>query len=197
MAERPSWNSEYEGSPPWDIGRPQPDFVRLADAGKLAGQVLDVGCGTGEQVMLAATHGAEALGVDIAELAIQRAREKAQERGILATFQVGDVMHLDRLGRQFDVITDSGLFHVFSDSERPAFVSSLRSALRPGGTYYMMCFSDEQPGDWGPRRVSKAEIRASFTDGWSVRSIEPAQFAIAIAIESERAQAWLATIERL
>ena len=195
MAERPSWNSAYQGSPPWDVGRPQPDFVRLAEAGELAGQVLDVGCGTGEQVMLAATHGAEAMGVDIAELAIQRAREKADERGIHATFQVADAMHLDRLGRQFDVITDSGLFHVFSDDERPAFVTSLRSVLRPGGMYYMMCFSDRQPGDWGPRRVSKAEIRASFTDGWSVRSIEPAQFVI--AIESERAQAWLATIERV
>ena len=195
MAERPSWNSAYQGSPPWDVGRPQPDFVRLAEAGELVGRVLDVGCGTGEQVMLAATHGAEAMGVDIAELAIQRAREKADERGIHATFQVADAMHLDRLGRQFDVITDSGLFHVFSDDERPAFVTSLRSVLRPGGMYYMMCFSDRQPGDWGPRRVSKAEIRASFTDGWSVRSIEPAQFVI--AIESERAQAWLATIERV
>ena len=195
MAERPSWNSAYQGSPPWDVGRPQPDFVRLAEAGELVGRVLDVGCGTGEQVMLAATHGAEAMGVDIAELAIQRAREKADERGIHATFQVADAMHLDRLGRQFDVITDSGLFHVFSDDERPAFVTSLRSVLRPGGMYYMMCFSDWQPGDWGPRRVSKAEIRASFADGWSVRSIEPAQFVI--AMESERAQAWLATIERV
>jgi cyclopropane fatty-acyl-phospholipid synthase-like methyltransferase len=195
MVERPSWNSAYEGSPPWDIGRPQPDFVRLARAGKLAGRVLDVGCGTGEQVMLAATHGAEAMGVDIAELAVQRAREKAEEREIHATFEVADALHLDRLGRQFDVITDSGVFHVFSDDDRPVFVTSLRSVLRPGGMYYMMCFSDREPGDWGPRRVSKAEIRASFADGWSVRSIEPAQFVI--AIESERAQAWLATIERM
>jgi cyclopropane fatty-acyl-phospholipid synthase-like methyltransferase len=195
MVERPSWNSAYEGSPPWDIGRPQPDFVRLAEAGNLAGRVLDVGCGTGEQVMLAATHGAEAMGVDIAELAVQRAREKADEREIPATFEVADALHLDRLGRQFDVITDSGVFHVFSDDERPVFVTSLRSVLRPGGMYYMMCFSDREPGDWGPRRVSKAEIRASFADGWSVRSIEPAQFVI--AIESERAQAWLATIERI
>jgi cyclopropane fatty-acyl-phospholipid synthase-like methyltransferase len=195
MVERPSWNSAYEGSPPWDIGRPQPDFVRLAEAGNLAGRVLDVGCGTGEQVMLAATHGAEAMGVDIAELAVQRARAKADEREIHATFEVADALHLDRLGRQFDVITDSGVFHVFSDDERPVFVTSLRSVLRPGGMYYMMCFSDREPGDWGPRRVSKAEIRASFADGWSVRSIEPAQFVI--AIESERAQAWLATIERI
>src|SRR5258708_6616090 len=195
MAQHPSWNSVYEGSPPWDIGRPQPDFVRLAEAGKLEGRVLDVGCGTGEQVMLAASHGAQAMGVDIAELAIERARTKAEQRGINATFEVADVLHLDRLGRQFDVITDSGVFHVFDDAERPVFVSSLRSAARPGGTYYMMCFSDRQPGDWGPRRVSQAELRSAFADGWSIGSIEAVKFAI--AIDSSGAKAWLARIEHL
>ena len=195
MAQQPSWNSVYEGSPPWDIGRPQPNFVMLADAGKLQARVLDVGCGTGEQVMLAASRGAEAMGVDVAELAIERARAKAQQRGISATFEVGDALHLDRLKREFDVITDSGVFHVFDDEERPVYVNSLRSALRPGGMYYMMCFSDRQPGDWGPRRVSEAELRAAFAAGWSIRSIEPAMFAL--TIDDNGAQAWLATIERL
>src|SRR4029077_8257806 len=195
MAQPPSWNSAYEGSPPWDIGRPQPPFVRLADAGKLQGRGACVGCATGEHVVLAASHGAEAMGVDVAELAIERARAKARQRGINAIFEVGDVLHLDRWGRQFDVITDSGVFHVFDDEERPVYVNSLRSALRPGGMYYLMCFSDRQPGDWGPRRVSQAELRAAFVDGWSIRSIEPAMFAV--TIDDNGAQAWLATIERL
>jgi cyclopropane fatty-acyl-phospholipid synthase-like methyltransferase len=195
MAQHPSWNTVYEGAPPWDIGRPQPSFVMLADAGKFQGSVLDVGCGTGEHVMLAASHGAEALGVDVAELAIERARVKAQQRDIRATFEVGDVLHLDRLRRQFDVITDSGVFHVFDDEERPVYVKSLRSALRPAGMYYMMCFSDRQPGDWGPRRVSQAELRAAFVDGWSIKSIEPAIFAV--TIDDNGVQAWLATIERI
>src|ERR1700682_6623013 len=194
MARHPSWNSVYEGSPPWDIGRPQPDFVMLADAGKFHGRVLDVGCGTGEHVMLAASHGAEAMGVDVAELAIERARAKAEQRGISAMFEVGDVLHLERLGRQFDVITDSGVFHVFDDEQRSVYVTSLRSALRRGGMYYMMCFSDRQPGAWGPRRVSQAELRTAFADGWSIRSIEPVKFEV--AIDPNGAQAWLATIER-
>lgn len=195
MAEHPSWNSVYEGSPPWDIGAPQPEFVRLAEAGKLQSNVLDVGCGTGEQVILAAMHGAEAMGVDIAPLAIERARAKAEERGISATFQVADVLQLAQLGRQFDVITDSGVFHVFDDEQRPVYVKSLRSALRPGGMYYMMCFSDREPGDWGPRRVSRAELKAAFADGWSIGSIEPARFTV--ATDPGRAEAWLATIEHL
>src|SRR5258708_570348 len=195
MAQHPSRNSLYEGSPPWDSGRPEPDLVRLADAGKFHGHVLDVGCGTGEHVMLAASHGAEATGVDIAQLAIERARAKAQERGIAAMFEVGDVLHLDRLRRQVDVITDSGVVHGFEHEEGPVYVNSLRSALRPGGIYYLMCFSDRQPGDWGPRRVSQAELRAAFVDGWSIKSIVPAMFAV--TIDDSGAQAWLATIERL
>src|SRR5260370_14541715 len=194
MAQHPSWNCVSEGSPPWDIGRPKPSFVKLADAGKFQGRVLDVGCGTGEHVMLAASHGAEAMGVDVAELAIERARAKAQQRGISAMCEVGDVLQLDGLSRQFDVITDSGVFHVFDDEERPAYVNSLRSALRPGGMYYLMCFSDRQPGDWGPRRVSQAELRAAFVDGWSIRSLDPAR--VAATIDATGPRAWLATIER-
>ena len=194
MAQRPSWNDVYEGAPPWDIGRPQPAFVALAEAGRLAGKVLDVGCGTGEQVLLAASHGAEATGIDIAELAIEKARRKALERGVSATFVTGDVLHLDRLGSRFDVITDSGVFHVFDDGDRARFVASLGTALRPGGTYYMMCFSDRQPGDWGPRRVAQDEIRDAFAEGWSVRSIEPSRFAV--TLDDDGALAWLATIQK-
>jgi len=180
MAERPSWDSVYQGSPPWDIGRPQPAFARLANAGKLKGRVLDVGCGTGEHTLLAAQHGAEAMGIDIAVRAINRALRKAAERGIKAEFQVADALRLDQLHRRFDSIIDSGVFHVFDDDQRPTYVKSLGSALRPSGTCYLMCFSDRQPGDWGPRRVSKAELRSAFADGWTIESIEPAEFEVAI-----------------
>jgi cyclopropane fatty-acyl-phospholipid synthase-like methyltransferase len=145
-------------------------------------------------VLLAARHGAEAMGVDIAELAIERAHAKAKEQGISATFRVADVLHLEKLGRQFDVVIDSGVFHVFDDEQRSVYVDSLGSALRRGGVYYMMCFSDRQPGDWGPRRVSQAELKTSFADGWSVRSIEPAKFVV--TLDPDEVQAWLATIER-
>jgi len=47
----PGWDEAYAASrpAPWDIGRPQPAFVRLAEQGLLSGRVLDSGCGTGEQ----------------------------------------------------------------------------------------------------------------------------------------------------
>jgi cyclopropane fatty-acyl-phospholipid synthase-like methyltransferase len=193
-----SWDASYtaEAPPPWDIGRPQPAFVRLADAGLLAGRVLDVGCGTGEHALLAARHGADAAGVDLSPTAIARARSKATQRGLDVRFEVGDALDLGQLGLDFDVIVDSGVYHVFSDEDRPRYVASLGAVLRSGGTVYLMCFCDRQPGDFGPRRVRQDELRASFSDGWTVESITADTFEINPMREAAYAQAWLAVVTR-
>jgi SAM-dependent methyltransferase len=194
-----SWDEAYSGDtpPPWDIGHPQPVFVRLADQGLLAGRVLDSGCGTGEHTLLAAAHGAEATGIDVSARAIGLARAKAAERGSAARFETGDVLRLGDLGVTFDTIIDSGVFHVFDDEDRARYVASLASALRPGGRCYLICFSDRQPGDAGPRRVSQDELRAAFGDGWAVASIEAETFEVNRAVFGiSSAQAWLAAIER-
>ena len=195
----PSWDDSYAGDvpAPWDIGRPQPAFLRLAEQGLLAGRVLDSGCGTGEHTLLAAAHGADATGVDVSGLAIRRARDKAAERGLVARFEVGDALRLADLGLTFDVIIDSGVFHVFDDEDRVRYVASLASVLRPGGHCYLACFSDRQPGTWGPRRVSQDELRAAFSRGWTVASIEAATFEVNEArIGVSSVQAWLAVLER-
>jgi cyclopropane fatty-acyl-phospholipid synthase-like methyltransferase len=194
----PPWDASYtaETPPPWDIGRPQPAFVRLAKSGLLTGQVLDVGCGTGEQSLLAASHGASVTGVDVSPAAIAQARAKAAQRGLDVRFEVADALDLGQLGPNFDVIIDSGVFHVFSDEDRPRYVASLAAVLRPGGTLYLMCFSDRQPGDFGPRRVREDELRASFSDGWAVQSITADTFEIRPLGDTTRAQAWLAVFTR-
>src|SRR5258707_1994633 len=194
----PGWDEAYaRGAAPWDIGRPQAAFVRLADSGLLRGRVLDSGCGTGEHALLAAARGADAVGIDISPLAIERARRKAAERDVAARFEVGDVLSLGQLGMTFDTVIDSGVFHVFDDDSRARYVASLESALRSGGTCYLMCFSDCQPGDSGPPRVRQDELRAAFRDGWTVASIAGETFAVSPGLGITTAQAWLATIRRL
>jgi SAM-dependent methyltransferase len=192
------WDSSYRQSDPapWDIGRPQPAIAALADEGLLVGEVLDAGCGTGEHTLLVAARGAQATGIDLSETAIQRATDKAAERGLAATFRAGDIltMHLARDG--FAGVIDSGLFHVFTDEERPRYVAVLGDLLRPGGVCCLMCFSDRQPGDWGPRRVSRGELEAAFSDGWVIDRIEPSAFDINPIFDVTIAQAWLAVIRR-
>jgi SAM-dependent methyltransferase len=195
----PSWDDAYAGSdpPPWDLGAPQPAFVRLAADGLLTGQVLDAGCGTGEQALLAASSGADALGVDISPLAIEQARGKAASRGIKARFEVADALSLGDLGLSFDTIIDSGLFHVLDDDDRARYVSSLASVLRPGGRLYLMCFSERQPGAFGPRRVTQDELRAAFGDGWTIVAIQADEFGLNPGFfPATTAQAWLATVGR-
>ena len=65
---------------------------------------------------------------------------------------------------------DCGLFHTFTDEERPVFVQGLAEVLRPGGLLHILCFSDEEPGTEGPRRISQQEIRDAFHDGWKVQA---------------------------
>src|SRR5215471_13357321 len=182
------------GTPAWDIGRPQPAFVELAEAGRLVGRTLDVGCGTGEHALMAAAVGLDATGVDAAPTALAAARKKADERGLSVRFLEWDALELASLGEQFDTVLDCGLFHVFEDEDRPRFVEGLRASLPIGGCYYMLCFSDREPGDWGPRRISEEEIRAAFGDGWKVEAIEPAR--IEITIDPGAAYAWRASILR-
>jgi SAM-dependent methyltransferase len=182
------------GRPPWDIGRPQSAFRDLADRGLLLGRVLDAGCGTGEHALMAASLGLDATGVDAAGTAITIARAKAEERRLDARFLTWDALQLPALGESFDTVLDCGLFHVFEDAERPAYVDGLRAAMPPGARYYMLCFSDEEPGDWGPRRIHQDEIRANFDHGWRVEGIEPAM--IETTIEPERVHAWLVSLLR-
>ena len=180
--------------PPWDIGRPQAAFVRLLEAGGIRGHVLDVGCGTGEHALMAAAAGFLATGVDAAPTAIRLAREKAAQRSLQVTFEVGDALDLSGLGT-FDTVLDCGLFHVFDDDDRARFEASLAGVVMPGGRYFMLCFSDKQPGDWGPRRVRQDELRRSFADGWRVDAIEEA--VLDLTIRPEGAQAWMASFTRV
>lgn len=190
------FNEAYRRVPPWDIGRPQPEFARLAEKGEIAGDVIDVGCGTGENALLFASKGLSVLGVDSAPLAIEKARAKASQRGSRAEFVVADALRLAKLGREFDAAIDSGLFHVFSNRDRTMFTESVRSVLRPKGTYYMLCFSDKEPIGWGgPRRISKVEILQSFARGWQIDYIRQARFAS--AFHDRGGEAWFSKITKI
>jgi SAM-dependent methyltransferase len=190
------FDASYQtGVPPWDIGRPQAAFVRLLEAGEIRGHVLDVGCGTGEHALMAAAAGLTVLGIDAAPTAIARAREKAEQRALEARFEVADALDLSGLGTQFDTVLDCGLFHVFDDDDRARLVASLGGVVGPGRRYFMLCFSDKQRGDWGPRRVYQDELRQSFADGWRVDSIDEA--VLEITINPDGAQAWLASFTRV
>jgi SAM-dependent methyltransferase len=185
----------YQGHPPWDIGRPQPEVERLVENGELVGRVLDVGCGTGENALELARRGLDVLGVDAAPTAIRLAREKATARRSRARFEIADALELGSLGLRFDSVLDCGLFHVFDEGDRRQYVASLGRAVRDGGRYFVLAFSDAEPPDWGgPRRISEAELREAFRGGWTVELLRAARFATMDPAIS--GHAWSARIRR-
>ena len=168
------WDQVYAGGPRWDIGRPQPALLSLAEAGRIRGRVLDVGCGTGEHVLMCAARGMEATGVDLSAVAIDVARRKAAERGLPARFLRHDARQLAELGESFDTVLDSGLLVRVVDDEddRAAYLNGLRTVLAADGRYVILCFADPQPAT-PIRHLAAEDITAVFTDGWRIESIEP------------------------
>jgi 2-polyprenyl-3-methyl-5-hydroxy-6-metoxy-1,4-benzoquinol methylase len=190
------WDVSYQGGrAPWDIGRPQQAFARVAAAGGFSGAVLDAGCGSGEHALLAASLGLPVLGIDVAETALALARAKAKERGIKAEFATADALHLERLGRAFETVLDCGLFHTFDDDERPHYVASLASVMQRGGTLYVLCFSDRGTA-YVPHPVPEDVLRDAFgsSAGWTVVSLEPDR--IETRFHPDGAPAWFAQIQR-
>src|SRR5713101_5522581 len=152
IPDRATFETLYAGQAPWDIGKPHKVFVDVAD--RITGSVLDAGCGSGDTALFLASRGNQVTGIDFLEEPIRRAKLKDWTE-------------------RFGNVIDSGLFHVFSDEDRKCYADGLATVLNPGGRLYLMCFSDEEPGTQGPRRVSKKELHAAFAQGWDIESIEP------------------------
>lgn len=183
--------ARYDESPwpAWDVGRPQRAIYDLEMAGEIGREVLDVGCRVGEHALFLAGRGHLACGVDPSPTQIARAQKRARERRLPAAFVVEDLLRLERLGRGFDAAVDAGSFHRIEIAARARYAASVRAVLKPGGRLFLLCFGDHERGRGGPRRVSQAELRAAFADGWRVEAIDDAR--IESHIYPGGANAWL------
>jgi cyclopropane fatty-acyl-phospholipid synthase-like methyltransferase len=197
--DRATFENLYAGPAPWDIGKPQKRFTAIAD--RVTGPVLDAGCGTGEHALFFAAQGHRVIGIDFVPEAIRRAQRKADERRLPVEFLVKDATTLSDWGKRFATVIDCGLFHVLSDDDRRSYVRGLSRVVEPAGQLFLMCFSDEEPGTDGPRRVSRQELLDAFADGWKFESIRPARCEVhpeftECTFSEGGPKVWFATIRR-
>jgi SAM-dependent methyltransferase len=116
-------------------------------------------------------------------------------------FLVKDATALGDWGERFASVIDCGLFHCFSDDDRRRYVRGLARVVEPGGRLFLMCFSDEEPGAEGPRRVSRQELYDAFADGWEVESVQPIRFEVnpeftGVKFSEGGPKAWFAVVWR-
>lgn len=130
-----------------------------------ARRVLDIGGGLGDNSIFLAEKGFSVTCLNIAHLAIKKGKSKAKEKNVEVDFRVGDALKLSEYfdKEYFDVAIDSGLFHTLEDGERPLFAKQIRRVLVKDGSYFMLCFSENEPGSEGPRRISRNEIEKTFS----------------------------------
>ncbi len=114
-----------------------------------AGRALDLGCGTGTNVITLARHGWQVTGVDFAWSAIRIARRKAQQAGIHADLQVNDVTRLNGIAGPFELVLDIGCFHNLPDAGRPVYLHQLKRLLAAMGTYLLYVHFKLEAADRG------------------------------------------------
>lgn len=193
MLQRLVFDLWYLFRPPWDTGVPPPELVEVVEGSSRReplppGRALDLGCGTGTNVIYLAQHGWQAVGVDYSPRAIRMARRKARAAGAAGVdLRVADVTDLRDLDGPFDLALDMGCFHSLEAVGRSKYAANLARLLRPGGhfpgagagrggeedpgaLYLLYAF---RAGGGGPRGVSEAEVRACFAAAFRLVEVAP------------------------
>lgn len=168
------WNEVYSSREeiPWDIGVPSEQLVKLIEKREIKPcSALDICCGTGTEAIYLAKNGFEVSAIDISKEAIKIAQNKAREAKVKVDFRVGNVLELPFQNDSFGFVSDRGCFHVFAPEYRKWFADEIHRVMKRGGIYLLRCFSEKEPGGWGPCRISKQEITDTFSN-FEISSIE-------------------------
>jgi SAM-dependent methyltransferase len=166
-------------SPPWDTKTPKESVVAWQAEGLIRGDVLDIGCGFGDNAVFLAGHGHRVTGVDIAPTALITARRRAHDAGLSedsVTFAVGDATDLTGYLEAFDTVVDSGMYHCLDADERARYAAAAYRAARPGASLLVCCFSEADSAGprWRRPGVSEPSLRDTLGEaGWAVVSVRP------------------------
>jgi SAM-dependent methyltransferase len=184
-----NFESLYQGGPildglhfpsiPWDIAEAQPAVRELEQAGRFRGDVLDVGCGLGENSIFLAGCGYRVTGVDIAPTALDEARRRAAERGVEVDFSVSDATMLAGYDDRFDSVLDSACYHCLDEDARRRYAAALHRATRPGALLNLLCFADVGSGFLAAMNNTEESLRDVVGGaGWTITDLRRVNFVV-------------------
>jgi methyl halide transferase len=164
------------GDVPWDSGRPSTELVRTLNAGLLPGRsALEFGCGTGTNAIELARRGYRVTAVDLIDIPVERAREKARQAGVTVDFRVGDLTRIE-LGDPYDVLFDSGVYHGIRTRNLAGFLETVERASRPGTRWLSLAGNASEPHPNGPPSVREEEFRTELGPLFSFLDVREFRF---------------------
>jgi len=179
---RISFHYWYYQQPPWDTGISPPELFEFIKE-QPPGRALDIGCGTGTNVITLVKAGWQATGIDFAPRAIQLARQKLKQNNINAEVSVGDATRLRGITGPFDLALDLGCYHGLSSQDREKYLDQLDRVLAPNGFWLLYAFlapgtprSGHGLGEADLSLISSRLIRVSRRDGFDKRDRQSAWF---------------------
>ena len=165
---------------PWDVHVAQPLVMELEALGGISGDVLDIGCGLGENSIYLASQGHSVTGLDGSAMAIELARERAAKAGVVVTFDVADATNLTGYDGRFNTVIDSALYHCLDkDDDRRAYAAGLHRATQPGARWFLYCFSaGNVNGIIAPKgAVQESNVRDILpASGWQIDYLGPTTY---------------------
>ena len=165
MGEERDWDETYrKGQTPWDSGRPCSELVRLLEEEVISPcKALDLGCGTGTNSIYLAQMGFDVTGVDISQVAIETAREKADAADVSILFMLVKLPNRFLPGKIFDFVFDRGCFHALKIDERPRYAEMLKEVTVEGSLFLLLTGNAKEPKNPGPPTMTEDEIRETFS----------------------------------
>ncbi len=133
------------GNPPWDTGITPPELHQFLESNP-PGRALDLGCGTGTNVITLAEQGWYAEGIDFVPRAVRIAKRKSRKAGLSnrTKFQVGDILSPVFFQGEYDLILDIGCFHNILDEKVNRYLDNVSGHLAPGGKLLLYVHLNEE-----------------------------------------------------
>ena len=197
--ESPAEGMPAVTTPPWDTKAPKETVVGWQAAGLVHGDVLDIGCGLGDNAVYLAQHGFKVTGLDISPTALITAERRARDAAVTVTFAVADATKLEGYRDAFDTVIDSGMFHCLDEDGKRSYAAAVHRATRDGATLLMSCFCDANPPDpERPRPVVSEQTLRDVLGGadWDVVSLEPSTIRREMDGEVVEMAFWLVRAQR-